>query len=187
MCISKAFKIFTLWPGNSTHRNHKKTIWNINVYIVVLFKIGKHWNALLQIVKLIYTIKEYCSLYIFLLFWIILSIYKNRHNSIVKSHTTTTELKYRFCPAHFPPTLINTRYCNRGKQIWLHIGSVSFTFTSIFYCFCYRLRILPTGTSLQSRLGLCTSTASGMGSIPGQGTKVPHALQCRKKIYIYTG
>ena len=25
-------------------------------------------------------------------------------------------------------------------------------------------------------LGLCASTAGGMGSIPGQGTKIPHAV-----------
>ena len=33
-------------------------------------------------------------------------------------------------------------------------------------------------------LGLCTSTAEGMGSIPGQGTEIPHAVQCgqEKKI-----
>ena len=38
-------------------------------------------------------------------------------------------------------------------------------------------------------LGLCTSTAGGMGSIPGQGTKIPHATLCsqrkkKKKIYL---
>ena len=27
-------------------------------------------------------------------------------------------------------------------------------------------------------LRLCTSTAGGMGSIPGQGTKIPHTQKC---------
>ena len=27
-------------------------------------------------------------------------------------------------------------------------------------------------------LGLCASTAGGMGSIPGQETKIPHATPC---------
>ena len=33
-------------------------------------------------------------------------------------------------------------------------------------------------------LGLCTSTAAGMGSIPGRGTRISHAAR-PKKIYIY--
>ena len=28
------------------------------------------------------------------------------------------------------------------------------------------------------RLGLCTSTARGLGLIPGQGTKIPQAVWC---------
>ena len=36
----------------------------------------------------------------------------------------------------------------------------------------------PTGTSLPVQwLRLCTSTAGGMSSIPGQGTKILHAAQ----------
>ena len=31
-------------------------------------------------------------------------------------------------------------------------------------------------------LGLHASTAGGMGSIPGWGTKIPQAIQCAKKI-----
>ena len=30
-------------------------------------------------------------------------------------------------------------------------------------------------------LGLCTFTAEGLGSIPGQGTKILQAVQCGKK------
>ena len=30
-------------------------------------------------------------------------------------------------------------------------------------------------------LKLCTSTAGGMGSIPGQGTKIPHTVRCGQK------
>ena len=30
-------------------------------------------------------------------------------------------------------------------------------------------------------LGLCTSAAGGLGSIPGQGTRIPQAPQCGKK------
>ena len=30
-------------------------------------------------------------------------------------------------------------------------------------------------------VGLHTSTAGGTGSIPGQGTKIPHASQTKKK------
>ena len=29
--------------------------------------------------------------------------------------------------------------------------------------------------------GLCTSIAGGMGSFPGQGTKIPHAMWLEKK------
>ena len=38
------------------------------------------------------------------------------------------------------------------------------------------------GTSLAVQwLRLCTSTAGGTGSIPGQGTKIPHAPRPKKK------
>ena len=38
---------------------------------------------------------------------------------------------------------------------------------------------LIMGTSLAAQwLGLCTSTAGGERSIPGQGTKIPQAMQC---------
>ena len=38
------------------------------------------------------------------------------------------------------------------------------------------------GTSLAVQwLRLCTSTAGGTGSIPGQGNKIPHAMQCNQK------
>ena len=38
------------------------------------------------------------------------------------------------------------------------------------------------GTSLAVQwLRLCASSAGGMGSIPGQGTKIPHATQRGKK------
>ena len=38
--------------------------------------------------------------------------------------------------------------------------------------------IRKIGTSLAVQwLGLCASTAGGMGSIPGWGTKIPHAMQ----------
>ena len=30
-------------------------------------------------------------------------------------------------------------------------------------------------------LRLCASNAGGMGSIPGQGTKIPHTIQCGQK------
>ena len=34
-------------------------------------------------------------------------------------------------------------------------------------------------------LGLCTSNAGGLGSIPGQGTRIPHAtLHGQKKIFL---
>ena len=31
-------------------------------------------------------------------------------------------------------------------------------------------------------LGLCPSNAGGVGSIPGQGTKIPHVLWCSQKM-----
>ena len=38
------------------------------------------------------------------------------------------------------------------------------------------------GTSLAvQRLRLCASSARGAGSIPGQGTKIPHAVRCSRK------
>ena len=41
---------------------------------------------------------------------------------------------------------------------------------------------MATGTSLAVQwLGHFPSIAGGMGSIPGWGTKVPHATQCGKK------
>ena len=51
-------------------------------------------------------------------------------------------------------------------------------------------KITTQGTSLAVQwLGLHASTAGGVGSIPGQGTKIPHASQCgqkkKKKKYIY--
>ena len=39
------------------------------------------------------------------------------------------------------------------------------------------------GTSLEvQRLRLCASTAGSAGSIPGRGTKVPHAAWCGQKV-----
>ena len=44
------------------------------------------------------------------------------------------------------------------------------------------LRIVPLGTSLAVQwLRLCTFTAVGLGSVPGQGTKIPHATWCGQK------
>ena len=41
---------------------------------------------------------------------------------------------------------------------------------------------LIVGTSLAVQwLRLCTSNAGGAGSIPSQGTKIPHAVQCDQK------
>ena len=41
---------------------------------------------------------------------------------------------------------------------------------------------MKTGTSLAvQRLRLCASTAGGTGSIPGRGTKIPHAPQCSQR------
>ena len=38
------------------------------------------------------------------------------------------------------------------------------------------------GTSLAVQwLGLCAPNAGGTGSIPGRGTKIPHAAQCSLK------
>ena len=43
--------------------------------------------------------------------------------------------------------------------------------------------ISPCGTSLVVQwLGIHTSIAGSTGSIPGQGTKIPHALWCSQKI-----
>ena len=42
---------------------------------------------------------------------------------------------------------------------------------------------MKTGTSLVVQwLRLHASNAGGMGSIPGQGTKIPQAMQCGQKI-----
>ena len=42
--------------------------------------------------------------------------------------------------------------------------------------------IITRGSSLAVQwLGLRASTAGGTGSIPGQGTKIPHAMVCPKK------
>ena len=41
---------------------------------------------------------------------------------------------------------------------------------------------MKTGTSLVVQwLRLHASNAGGMGSIPGWGTKIPHAMECGKK------
>ena len=42
---------------------------------------------------------------------------------------------------------------------------------------------LATGTSLAAQwLGLRASTAGGAGSIPGWGTKIPHAIRCGQNL-----
>ena len=39
------------------------------------------------------------------------------------------------------------------------------------------LKLVPTGTSLAIQwLTLCSSSAQSVGLIPGQGTKIPHAI-----------
>ena len=47
-----------------------------------------------------------------------------------------------------------------------------------------RVRVFRLKKSLEvvQWLGLWASTAGGMGSNPGQGTKIPHALQCSQRI-----
>ena len=46
----------------------------------------------------------------------------------------------------------------------------------------YRHLKAESGNSLAAQwLGLCTSTTKAVGSIPGQGTKVPHVPTCRQK------
>ena len=45
-----------------------------------------------------------------------------------------------------------------------------------------KLKKAMTGTSLAVQwLGLRSSTAGGMGSIPGQGAKIPQATWCNQK------
>ena len=39
--------------------------------------------------------------------------------------------------------ILFSRNCDREKQIGLHIRSVSFTLTFVFYRFCFKLRMLP--------------------------------------------
>ena len=34
--------------------------------------------------------------------------------------------------------------CNMEEHVWLHIGSAPFTLAFVFYCFCYKYRMLPT-------------------------------------------
>ena len=48
--------------------------------------------------------------------------------------------------------------------------------------FWMRLTFKSVGSSLVVQwLGLCASTTGGMGSIPGGGTKIPHAAWCGQK------
>jgi len=39
----------------------------------------------------------------------------------------------------------------------------------------------PGNSMVVQCLGLCASTTGGVGSIPGQGSKIPHAAQQKKK------
>ena len=39
--------------------------------------------------------------------------------------------------------------CKRGGQIWLHIGSVSFTLAFVFSWLCYKLKMLPIAWNTQ--------------------------------------
>ena len=46
-----------------------------------------------------------------------------------------------------------------------------------------KLKIINLGTSLVVQwLRLCASYAGGLGSVPGQGTKISHAVWYRQKI-----
>ena len=50
------------------------------------------------------------------------------------------------------------------------------------YLFNYMYKTCNVGNSLAMQcLGLCASAAGGMGLVPGQGTKIPHAVQPKKK------
>ena len=45
-----------------------------------------------------------------------------------------------------------------------------------------KLKMIYVGNSLAVQwLRLCASNAGSMGSIPGQGTKIPHAMRCGQK------
>ena len=52
-----------------------------------------------------------------------------------------------------------------------------------FYQRASHLKSTRTGTSLVVQwLRLCASNAEGVGLIPGQGTKIPHAMHCGQKL-----
>ena len=40
------------------------------------------------------------------------------------------------------------------------------------------IKVIPGTSPVVQWLRLCASNAGGMGSIPGGGTKIPHAVQC---------
>ena len=50
-----------------------------------------------------------------------------------------------------------------------------------FWMESYHLRLLPGVSLVVQWLRLHASNAGGMGSIPGQGTKIPHASRPKKK------
>ena len=50
------------------------------------------------------------------------------------------------------------------------------------------LKKTKVGTSMViQRLRLCTSSAGGSGSIPGQETKILHSVQCGQQIFFKKG
>ena len=54
-----------------------------------------------------------------------------------------------------------------------------------FWMESYHLRLLPGVSLVVQWLRLHASNAGGMGSIPGQGTKIPHASRPKKKFFFF--
>ena len=72
--------------------------------------------------------------------------------------------------------------CNMEEQIWLPIGSISFTLTFVFYCFCYKLITkgsFPGGSVVKNLPAMQESQETQVWSLgwkdPLEEGKAPHS------------
>ena len=70
-----------------------------------------------------------------------------------------------------------------GRLLFIFLRrKINSTWRHLFGSFRKLVRINSLGNSLVVQwLALCASTAGGMGLIPGQGTKIPHARGAARK------
>ena len=79
--------------------------------------------------------------------------------------------------------MLKMRFIHVEARICMTTDSMLFFFFFFFLLMVLREECVGTSLVVQ-RLRLCASTAGGLGSIPGRGTRILHAAQSSQKVNI---